>query len=189
VVDFGRPPSFTGLVVHRDPVIGYSLLLPEGWHRSDLEAGDGVFFAPTPDDRETGLEVAGRDLGFEVQPGDLATIERGFLAGLQQLANCQIESREAESIGRLLTLEARLTFREGDTLRKRWVRQLYQGRAQIRVVAQGASPEAFGYWEPMFTTMMRTVRFGDWWAEVIGVEWAEKAFKDLGEDDEDTVER
>jgi hypothetical protein len=163
-------------VVHRDPVIGYSLLIPEGWHRFDLEAGDGVFFAPTPDDRETGLEVAGRDLGFDVQPDDLATIRRGFLAGLHQLADCQIESREDDSISRLLTLEARLTFREGERVRKRWVRQLYQGRVQVRVVAQGASPEAFAYWEPMFTTMMRTIRFGDWWADAIGVEWAERPF-------------
>ena len=110
-------------------------------------------------------------------------IERGFLAGLRQLPKCQIESHEAESIGRLLTLEARLTIREGDAVRKRWVRQLYQGRLQIRMVAQGATPEAFAYWEPMFTTMMRTVRFGDWWAEAIGIEWADMPFP--GDDSSD----
>ncbi len=172
----GRPPSFTGLVVHRDQVIGYSLLIPEGWQRFDLEAGDGVFFAPTLDSRETGLEVAGRDLGTDVQPDDLAIIQRGFLTGLQRLPDCQIESREAESIGRLLTLEARFTFRDGDVVRKRWVRQLYQGRVQVRVVAQGATPDAFGYWEPMFTTMMRTIRFGDWWSDALGIEWVETVF-------------
>ena len=183
MVESGPSPSFTGLVVHRDPDVGYSLLLPDGWHQFELEAGDGVFFAPMADDRLTGLEVAGRDLGTDVEPGDLAVIERGFLAGLRQLPGCQIESHEAEAISRLLTLEARLTFRDGDVVRKRWVRQLYQGRVQVRVVAQGATPEAFAHWEPMFTTMMRTIRFGDWWADVIGVEWAERAYKDLGEDE------
>jgi hypothetical protein len=45
--------------------------------------------------------------------------------------------------------------------RTRWVRLLYQGRTQVRLVAQGASAHVFGYWEPMFFEAMRTVHFGD----------------------------
>jgi len=51
------------------------------------------------------------------------------------------------------------------------------------VVAQGGTPEAFSYWEPMFTTMMRTVRFGDWWADAIGIEWMDQVFPEAGDDE------
>ena len=30
----------------------------------------------------------------------------------------------------------------------------------------------------MFLTAIRTVRFGDWWSEAVGIEWAEQAFTD-----------
>jgi hypothetical protein len=178
VADSHRPPAFTGLVVHRDPERGYSLLLPDGWHRSELADGTGAFYAPDPDDPLTGLEASAVDLGTEVQPGDLAALKRGFLAGLKQLSGCAIERQEAESVGRLVTLEARLTFQEDGATRKRWSRLLYQKRIQVKLVAQGATVARFEHWEPMFTTAMRSVRFGDWWSEVIGVEWAEQPFVD-----------
>jgi len=171
-------PAFTGLVVHRDPDIGYSLLLPDGWHGFDLAAGDGTFYAPDTNDMQTGFEAAGQRLDVEVQASDLPALRRGFFAGLRQLPGCKIESREAVAIDRLITLEARLTFLDGEQIRKRWVRLLYQGRAQVRLVAQGATPELFNYWEPMFFTAMRSVRFGDWWSDAIGVEWMDRAFRD-----------
>jgi hypothetical protein len=40
-------------------------------------------------------------------------------------------------------------------------RLLYQDRIQLRLIAQAASVEQFSYWEPMFYTAMRRVRFGD----------------------------
>jgi hypothetical protein len=170
------PPAFTGLVVHRDPAFGYSLLLPEGWHRLELEGGDGVFYAPDPEDPLTGLAVDAVDLGTAVRPDDLPTLRSGFFDGLRQMPGCRIERREAVAVGELITLEARHTYRDGDAVRKRWVRLLYQGRTQVRLVAQGATAEAFGHWEPMFYQAIRTVRFGDWWSEAIGVPWAERAF-------------
>ena len=37
-----------------------------------------------------------------------------------------------------------------------------QGKQLIpRLIAQGASIDSFGYWEPMFFEAMRTVHFGD----------------------------
>jgi hypothetical protein len=38
----------------------------------------------------------------------------------------------------------------------------------------------------MFTTMMRTIRFGDWWSDAIGIEWVDRAYRDSDEtvDDE-----
>jgi hypothetical protein len=169
-------PAFTGLVVHRDPSVGYSLLLPDGWQRTDLPEDGGTLYRPDPDDPTTGLELNGHDLGTAVSGRDLPAIRRGFLAGLRQLPGCHVEQQEDAAIGGLLTLEARLTYRQDEVTRKRWVRLLYQGRAQIRLVAEGSSVERFGYWEPMFLTAFRSVRFGDWWAEATGVEWVESPF-------------
>jgi hypothetical protein len=172
-----RRPAFTGLVVHRDPDVGYSLLLPDGWSRIDLPEADGSLFTPDPSDPTTGLEVSGRDLGTEVQAKDLPAIRRGFMSGLRQLPECRIEHQEDTAIGGLLTLEARLTYRQDDATRKRWVRLLYQRRAQVRLMAEGSTVERFGYWEPMFFTAFRTVRFGDWWSEATGIEWTENVLQ------------
>jgi hypothetical protein len=173
-----RPaPAFTGLVVHRDRDFGYSLFVPDGWLRLDLEGNSGVFYAPDPDDPLTGLAVDAQDLGTAVRPDDLATLRSGFLAGLRGLPDCRIERHEAEAIGQLITLEARHTYRDGDAVRKRWVRLLYQGRTQVRLVARAATVEAFEYWEPMFYEAIRTVRFGDWWTEAHAAPGPERAFE------------
>jgi hypothetical protein len=153
-------PAFTGLVVHHDRRLGFSVLIPDGWHPLVVGGGPGVFYAPDPSDPLTGLAVEARDLGTEVGAADLPALRRGFLRGLRELPGCRVKSREAEAIGRLITLEARHTFRDGDAVRMRWVRLLYQGRTQVRLIAQAASVEQFGYWEPMFYTALRTVRFG-----------------------------
>jgi hypothetical protein len=171
--DSQHPPAFTGLMAHRDPDVGYSLLLPDGWQRVDLPEDGGTLYTPAPDDPTTGLEVSGQNLGTEVRARDLPAIRRGFLQGLRQLPGCQIEQQEDAAIGTLLTLEARLTYQDGEATRKRWVRLLYQGRTQVRLLAEGSSAERFAYWEPMFFTAFRTVRFGDWGSEATGIEWAD----------------
>jgi hypothetical protein len=156
-------PAFTGLVVYRQPAFDYGLLVPDGWQRLDLSGSDtGVFFAPDPHDPLTGLAIDARDLGTQVRPADLPGLRSGMLSGVRRLANCRIERHEAEAVGQLLTLEAVYTFRDAELVRKRWVRLLYQGRTQLRLVAQAASVEGYAYWEPMFYEAMRTVRFGDW---------------------------
>ena len=178
MVDSQRPPAFTGLVVHRDPDVGFSLLLPDGWQRADVPETGGALYRPDPDDPTTGLEVVGQDLGTEVQARDLPAIRRGFLAGLRQLPGCRIEQQEDAAIGSLLTLEARLTYRDGEATRKRWVRLLYQGQTQIRLLAEGSTVERFAYWEPMLFTAFRTVKFGDWAADAVGIEWPERWDRD-----------
>ena len=179
------PPAFTGLLVHREPRYGCSLLIPEGWQRRELvsEHGSGVVFLPDPADEVTSFSFEGRDLGLEVGPDDLAALRSGFLAGLRKLPGCKLAQHEAEAIGRLITMEARLTFRDGAARRKRWTRLLYQGRIQVRLVAQGATPAEFDYWEPMFFQSMRTFRFSDWWAEVTGAAWTETPFNEQAEGD------
>jgi hypothetical protein len=159
-----RQPAFAGLVVHHEPAFGYALLVPAGWQRLPLRgSASGVFYAPDAADLVTGLAVDALNLGTAVTVGDLSTLQRGMLAGLRRLPHCRVESSEAEAVGQLLTLEARHTFRDGDATRKRWTRLLYQGRTQVRLVAQAASVALFEYWEPMFYEALRTIHFGSGW--------------------------
>lgn len=165
----GRP-AFTGLVVHYDPRHDFSFLIPDGWVPRELstEGSGGVFYSPSLDEPFTGFAADGRNLEVTVTAADLEDLHAGFLSGLRRLPRSVIESQEAEAIGDLITLEARHTYREGKETRKRWVRLLYRGTTQVRLVAQGATVAAFHYWLPMFFESMRTVRFGDWRTEVRG---------------------
>ena len=172
-------PSFTGLLIHRDLRYQYSLFVPDGWHRLDTSASDtsGVLYVPSTDDTLTGLSIEASDLGTTVTTADLPAFKSGLLKGIRRLPQARIESSEAEAVGTLLTMEVRHTFHEGDAVRKRWIRLLYQGSTQLRLVAQGSTPEAFDYWLPMFFESMRTVRFGDWWFDVVGRGWAERVWE------------
>jgi hypothetical protein len=154
------------------------VLVPDGWHRFELEHGDGTLYAPDPEDVHTSFSVSARDLGTAVAPTDLASLRSGFVEGLRQVPGSTIESVEAEAVGQLITMEARQLFREGTATRKRWVRLAYQGRTQVRLVGQGATPERFDLYEPMFYQAMRTFRFADWWAEATGMSWLERPFQD-----------
>ena len=165
------PPSFTGLLLHREPRLGYSFFVPDGWHRQEIEGANdaesmSVMYVPSLDDALTGFSAEGRDLGLEVTPEDFPALQAGFLSGLRKMHGSRLESHEGETIGPLITLEARHTFREGKVIRKRWVRLLYQRSLQIRLVAQGSTVEEFDYWLPMFFESMRTFRFGDWGIDV-----------------------
>jgi hypothetical protein len=154
-------PAFTGLGAYRDPRFNFALVLPDGWSQLDVLDGTDVFYTPDPADPQTGLAIEAHELSTVVRAGDLPALRRGFLAGLRQLPASRIERREAEAVGALITLEARHTFRDGECIRKRWVRLLYQDRIQVRLIAQAASVAQFTYWEPMFYTAMRSVHFGD----------------------------
>jgi hypothetical protein len=166
-------PSFTGLVVARNLEYKFSFLYPEGWHTFDVETEGGheLIVSPSPDDTTTSFSVEARDLGMTLTAEDLPTIREGFMAGLQDFPDMQIEMQDDFAIGDLLGVEAILTYREGEATRKRWVRLLYQGTIQARVIAQGASPAEYDYWLPMLTQAARSFQFADWWAEVTGIQW------------------
>ncbi len=166
-------PAFTGLAVGRNLSYKFSFLYPEGWNTFALETegGEGIIVAPAPDDTATSFSVEARDLGMTVGADDLPTLREGFFAGLRDLPDATIETRDDFVIGALLGVEAILTYREGAETRKRWVRLLYQGSTQARLIAQGASVAEYDYWLPMLNQTMRSFQFADWWAEVTGQQW------------------
>jgi hypothetical protein len=168
-------PAYRGLAVYRHLGHKYSLLYPEGWTRTDAprRAGGGVVFTPDPADVQTSLLVQSRRLPSRVGAEDLDVLREGVLAGLLHLPDAEIEHEHADTVGRLLDVEARHTYRdpESGVTRKRWVRLLCQDRVQVSLVAQGSTEAAFAYWLPMFNTAMRTVQFADWWAESTGTSW------------------
>lgn len=161
-------PSFTGLILHREPTLGYSFFVPDGWHRREVEGEEGhsVLYAPSLDDSFTSISVVAQNLGIAAQPSDLPFLRAGFRRGLRQFFKSLIESVEAEAIGDLITIEGRHTYAEGGATRKRWVRLIYRGNLLVRIVAQARTVEDFAYWEPMFFQTIRTFRFGDWAADV-----------------------
>jgi hypothetical protein len=175
VTESATGPVFTGMVVHRDLKYRYSFLLAEGWYDYELESegGRGRIFTPYPDDVVTSFSVEARDLGMKVSEEDLSVLRDGLENGLHQLPDLTIEKHEDYAIGDLIGLEYWFTFRdaESDTIRKRWLRLVYQGQIQVRLIAQGASPEQFEYWLPMFFQAMRTFQFADWWAQISGHSW------------------
>ena len=55
-------------------------------------------------------------------------------------------------------MEALYTFREGDNVRRRWVRVVYQDTRQFTVTAQAATVEEFEQWRPIFQSAMNNFR-------------------------------
>lgn len=170
-------PTFTGLNVHRDLTYRYSLLYPEGWHTLELDSdgGRGVILAPDPADVATSLSVEARDLGTPVTGDDLPALREGLRRGLARLRDLAIEQEEDYAIGTLVGLEVRFTYREADApddapRRKRWLRLVYQGATQVRLIAQG-DEASYEYWLPAFYQAIRTFQFADWWAQLTGHSW------------------
>lgn len=155
----GERPAFRGLSLHQDRELGFSFFRPIDWHRYDWTDGrQGVLFGPQPDDSETLFAVAVRELGTLIEEDDLADLHIGFVAGIGRLDESEIESQDQWKVGPLACFEARYTFLDEETRRKRWVRVFYQDSRQITVTAQGASVEVFDYWMPMLYESMMTFK-------------------------------
>lgn len=166
-------PAFTGLDVHRDLTYRYSLLYPTGWHVAELavDEGAGAILAPEAGETLNSLSVAARDLGTTVTADDLDALREGFTEGLAKIPAVTVISQNDWAIGDSLGLDAIFTYRDGGATRQRWVRLVYRGTIEVRLIAQGATPAEYAYWLPMFTQAMRTFQFADWWAEATGEQW------------------
>jgi hypothetical protein len=188
MTDRGAVPSFTGLEIYRDLTYRYSLLYPMGWHQLELETTDGagVILSPTPDDIANSFSIEARDLGVTVTPEDLETLREGFWEGIESLPDVHVEAEDDFGIGDTVSIEATVTYRDDDAIRKRRVRLVYRGSTQVRLIAQAASAADYAYWEPMLNQMMRTFQYADWWAEITGFAWLPSMNMELVEDPEPT---
>lgn len=150
-------PAFYGLTWQRDT--HFSFMRPNTWHQFEwLDDRQGVLFGPTPEDTHTLFAVDVKDIGIHVDADDLPDLEAGFLDGIANLQESEIEWRDTWKAGAVMGTEAKYTFREGAHVRKRWVRVLYQDSRQITVTAQGATVEEYHYWLPMFNEQMMTFK-------------------------------
>jgi hypothetical protein len=125
-------------------------------------------FTPDPEELLTVLSVEVRDLGTEVTPADLPDLEKGFLKGLRSVPGSEIEQHEAFQSLYHTGLEAQQSFDDAGQRRRRWIRVLYKGTLQARLIAQGATVEEFDRLRPIFAPCMTTFLFGDLWPEPPG---------------------
>jgi hypothetical protein len=148
-------PAIKGLSWHRSPY--YSFFTPMNWHPfawSDDRQGE--IYGPDPDDPLTVFAVDSRDLGTTVTANDLEALAEGFFGAIERLPAVVFESRNQKVTGKLLQLEAHYTYGDQGETRKCWVRVFYHLTRQITMTAQGATPEKYDYWLPIFFQSMMT---------------------------------
>jgi hypothetical protein len=149
-------PQYTGMKQHNDPA-GFVLWLPSDWHQFDM-TGDhkGVIFSPYPDDFNTGILAEKNKLKVKIKQSDLPILREAFMEGIRALDGVEIEAgSESEYLtSNLSFFEVRYSFLEGGVRRKRWIRNIYWGKNNYVLIAQGRTPEDFAYWLPMFYNIM-----------------------------------
>ena len=154
-------PIWYGMKLYWDEKWDYSFWYALGWNEYTFADGrPGVILSPEEGEPLNSFSVQPRDLGMEVTREDLPALTEGFVAGLQSLPECKIESQEESVVGSLLFFDARFTFKDGDTTRKRWVRLIYRGSMQYLCTGHGSDVDEFNYWLPMFFIPMDTFVIG-----------------------------
>lgn len=149
----------SGLALHNDRYLGFSLMYPSAWHQFQwLDGRRGVLYGPVFNDNSTIFAVAIQDLGIVVNQRDVKDLRVGFIAGIGRLDESRIETQRQWQSGAQIGMEARYIFREGETLRKRWVRVLYQDTRQFTITAQAATQDDFSHWLPTFQAAMNNFR-------------------------------
>lgn len=147
-------PIYKGNMQHNDPT-GITLWLPNDWHKFDLTNGhQGVLFSPYTDDVNTGFLAEKHGMQVKVNKKDLAVLREAFMQGIQALPGVEIEMQDEFISKGLSFFEVRFSFLEGETRRKRWIRNIYWGKSNYVLIAQGRTPEDFDYWMPMFYNIM-----------------------------------
>lgn len=158
MADQRNNPRYTGLVKYASEQDGYALWLPTGWHSFEMGGGrHGMIFSPFPDFSAAAFSVEKTVLPFQVSKKDLPLLREGFQKGLANLPGVVIEKQDDIVEEKILAIEARLTFLDQGHSKKRWIRVIYGGEAQLTLIAEGAPPEEFEYWLPMFYNIMMTM--------------------------------
>lgn len=149
----------SGLALHKDRYLGFSLMYPRAWHQFQwLDGRRGVLYGPVFNENSTIFAVAVQDLGIVVNQRDVKDLHVGFIAGIGRLDESRIEAQRQWQAGAQIGMEAHYTFREGETVRKRWVRVLYQDTRQFTITAQAATQDEFAHWSPTFQAAMNNFR-------------------------------
>lgn len=149
-------PVYKGLINYIDPA-GFSIWVPNDWHKIDLKDDhEGVLYVPNPDDIDTGFLAERHKLGLRVRETDMPAFRDSFMAGVRALDGVEIQSDSFEEFitHRLSFFQVRFTFLEDDIRRKRWIKNIYWGKNNYVLIAQGRTPEEFDYWLPMFYQIM-----------------------------------
>lgn len=160
----------TDLKYYRDRRHGFSMLYPEPWHVFDLADQEGRRFSERADEFGTCISVEITELPTAITAEDLPVLKRGFLKGLRSAPGSRIVRQDAYDVGWAVGVEAVQLFDEGGERRKRWVRVLYRGRHQYRLVAQGRTAAEYARWLNEFKPAMTAFRFDG------GIAPAEPAF-------------
>ena len=151
-------PRYTGLKKYTSEKDGYALWLPSNWNSFEMKSDRrGMIFSPHPTFSTVGFFVEKTILPFPVSKKDLPLLREGFQKGLANLASLKVETLDEVVEENILALEARLTFLDQEQTKKRWIRIIYAGEAQLTLIAEGAPPEEFEYWLPMFYNIMATL--------------------------------
>lgn len=155
-------PSLNQLQVMYHPQFDFAYCYPDNWHQTEPigQPTFGAVYSPSPDDASTCFSVEAIDLGMEVQEEDIDTLREGFVEGLSQLPESEVQYKQDFAAHGVVGLEAHHTFREDGILRRRWVRLYYHGTTQIRIICQGATTEVFDELVPLFFKMMNLFQFG-----------------------------
>lgn len=157
----GNNPTWLGMKLYYDLDLDFSFWHESRWNRFKFADGrEGIIVSPEESDPLTTYSVQVRTLDTDVTGEDLPVLSEGFIAGLQSLPGCKIESQEENITGSLVILDARLTFTEEGVTRKRWVQLVYRGNKQYLLIGQGATVDDFEWWLPMFFMAMNTFVIG-----------------------------
>jgi hypothetical protein len=161
MTDQRKGPVYTGIRKFVDIDEGYGIWLPSDWHRTDMVDGHkGAIFSPYPDRLDTCFVSEKHRLKYKVTQEDIPDLRKGFEAGLNAMPGVVVEKINEIITSTLITFEAIFTFEEEGQTRKRWVRNVYWGEGQLVMLAQGATPQEYEYWLPMFYNTMMTAEIG-----------------------------
>jgi hypothetical protein len=152
-------PAYVGMKLYHDDKSGFGVWLPSDWTQYKMRGHHrGFLFSPYKDDINTSILIEKRRLKVTVTADDMDVLREGFLQGIKDLPGVEIESQDEHLTESVNLFEARFTFLEGESRRKRWVRNVYWGNGQLILIAQGRTVEDFEYWLPMFFNTMTTTQ-------------------------------
>ena len=143
-------PRWYGIRTYIDPKGRFRFRYPTGWHEFQLaDDRDGVMYSPHASDPETWFSVWITRLDEAVVAEDMPDLRAGVDAGLEQLADCQVESATERVLSNLVKFKRIYTFQDRGVVRKRKVWLLYVDQWLFVVTWQGETVEQYHYWLPM----------------------------------------